>query len=218
MNLRYLFLPALLFVLISGCAHFSMDPSGSPDLNLQEEADSSPDSDASSTKILHDGQLIERADLNAADLSASKKPALNSAVDHDEKAVSNPGTGSGDLGLDPVSMQKIQTNLDEALELCEVSQVYWQEGELENAVEALDRAYALILNVNTSNRPKLIQQKEDLRFMISKRILEIYASRNIVINGNHNAIPIFSPKGMKGGFLSNPTNDPGATGIKLSAP
>jgi membrane-bound lytic murein transglycosylase D len=53
-----------------------------------------------------------------------------------------------------------------------------------------DRAYALILNVNTSNRPKLIQQKEDLRFMISKRILEIYASRNIVVNGNHNAIPI----------------------------
>ena len=190
MNLRYLFLPALLFVLISGCAHFSMDPSGSPDLNLQEEADSSPDSDASSTKILHDGQLIERAGLNAADLSASKEPALNSAVDRDEEAVSNPGTGSGDLGLDPVSMQKIQTNLDEALELCEVSQVYWQKGELENAVEALDRAYALILNVNTSNRPKLIQQKEDLRFMISKRILEIYASRNIVINGNHNAIPI----------------------------
>ena len=188
MNLRYLFLPALLFVLMSSCAHFSMDPSGSPDLNLQEETDSFPDSDASSTKILHNGRLIERADLNAADLSASKKPELHSAVDRE--AVSNPGTGSGDLGLDPVSMQKIQTNLDEALELCEVSQVYWQKGELENAVEALDRAYALILNVNTSNRPKLIQQKEDLRFMISKRILEIYASRNIVVNGNHNAIPI----------------------------
>ena len=190
MNLRYLFLPALLFVLISGCAHFSMDPSGSPDLNLQEETDSSPDSDASSTKILHNGQLIERADLNAADLSARKGPELDTAVDRNEEAVSNPETGSDDLGLDPVSTQKIQTDLDEALELCEVSQVYWQEGELENAVEALDRAYALILNVNTSNRPKLIQQKEDLRFMISKRILEIYASRNIVVNGNHNAIPI----------------------------
>ena len=190
MNLRYLFLPALLFVLISGCAHFSMDSSGSPDLNLQEETDSSPGSEASSTKILHEGQLIERPDLNTADLSASKEPELDSAVDRDEEAVSNPGTGSGDLGLDPVSTQKIQTDLDEALELCEVSQVYWQEGELENAVEALDRAYALILNVNTSNRPKLIQQKEDLRFMISKRILEIYASRNIVVNGNHNAIPI----------------------------
>jgi membrane-bound lytic murein transglycosylase D len=48
----------------------------------------------------------------------------------------------------------------------------------------------LILSVDTSDQPKLIQQKEDLRFMISKRILEIYASRNIVVNGNHNAIPV----------------------------
>ena len=61
---------------------------------------------------------------------------------------------------------------------------------MENAVDALDRAYALILSVDTSDQPKLIQQKEDLRFMISKRILEIYASRNIVINGNHKAIPV----------------------------
>jgi hypothetical protein len=83
MNLRYLFLPALLFVLISGCAHFSMDPSGSPDLNLQEETDSSPGSEASSTKILHKGQLIERPNLNTADLSASKEPEPDSAVDRD---------------------------------------------------------------------------------------------------------------------------------------
>jgi membrane-bound lytic murein transglycosylase D len=54
----------------------------------------------------------------------------------------------------------------------------------------LDRAYHLILSVDTSDQPKLIQQKEDLRFMISKRILEIYASRHIVVNGSHNAIPV----------------------------
>lgn len=80
--------------------------------------------------------------------------------------------------------------LDEALDFCEVSQDFWQKGELENALEALDQAYALILNVDTHNRPKLIREKEDLRFMISKRILEIYASRNIVVNGHHDAIPL----------------------------
>ena len=85
---------------------------------------------------------------------------------------------------------KAQPVLDEALELCQVSQEFWQKGELENAVDALDQAYALILHVDTTDQPKLIQQKEDLRFMISKRILEIYASRNIVVNGNHNAIPL----------------------------
>jgi membrane-bound lytic murein transglycosylase D len=86
--------------------------------------------------------------------------------------------------------KKVQPLLDEALNYCEVSQEFWQKGELDNALEALDQAYRLILEVDTSDRPKLIQQKEDLRFLISKRILEIYASRNIVVNGNHNAIPM----------------------------
>ncbi len=83
-----------------------------------------------------------------------------------------------------------QTAIDEALEHCRISQDLWQQGELENALEALDTAYALILQVDTENQPKLMQQIDDLRFMISKRILEIYASRNIVVNGQHNAIPI----------------------------
>ncbi|MDP2862257.1 MAG: LysM peptidoglycan-binding domain-containing protein, partial [Desulfobacterales bacterium] len=34
----------------------------------------------------------------------------------------------------------------------------------------------------------LTQQKEDIRFTISKRILEIYTSRNFAVNGNHRAI------------------------------
>jgi len=85
---------------------------------------------------------------------------------------------------------KAQIALDDALDYCKESQNSWQKGELENAFEALDQAYALILHVDMQDNPKLIQQKEDLRFLISKRILEIYASRNIVVNGNHNAIPI----------------------------
>lgn len=83
-----------------------------------------------------------------------------------------------------------QAKLDEALEFCRDSQEYWQRGELEKAVDALDQAYLLILDVEPQDDFKLVQEKEDLRFMISKRILEIYASRNIVVNGNHNAIPL----------------------------
>jgi len=95
------------------------------------------------------------------------------------------------------SEKKIQSVLDEALDFCQAAQDFWQKGELENALEALDQAYSLILNVDTDDDPNLIQQKEDLRFMISKRILEIYASRNIVVNGDHNAIPIVSNKHIK---------------------
>ncbi len=84
----------------------------------------------------------------------------------------------------------VQPELDEALEYCKVSQECWQKGELEKAIEALDQAYALILQIDDGDDPKLAQEKEDLRFMISKRILEIYASRHVVVNGYHNAIPL----------------------------
>lgn len=84
--------------------------------------------------------------------------------------------------------------LDEALECCDLSQEYWQKGELENALDMLDRAYSLILEVDTENDPVLIQQKEDLRYTLSKRTLEIYASRHIVVNGQHNAIPMVMNK------------------------
>jgi membrane-bound lytic murein transglycosylase D len=85
--------------------------------------------------------------------------------------------------------KQVQPHLDEALEFCQTAQDFWQKGELENAVEALDQAYALILTVDINDQPQLFQQKDDLRFLISKRILEIYASRNIVVNGKHKAIP-----------------------------
>ena len=186
MNLRYFVLPASLLLLLSGCTHLAVDPSGSPQPELQKETASSPYPD----NRLHNGNLIERAGRQASDRSTTGEEQADSGVGSEEEAVTNLDTPSNGLGLDPVSTQKIQTDLDEALALCEESQQYWQEGELENALEALDRAYSLIIGVDTTNRPKLLQQKEDLRFMISKRILEIYASRNIVVNGNHNAIPI----------------------------
>lgn len=83
-----------------------------------------------------------------------------------------------------------QMILDEALGFCEAAQEFWQKGEFENALEALDQAYSLILDIEDEDQSQHIQQKEDLRFLISKRILEIYASRNTVVNGSHNAIPL----------------------------
>lgn len=165
MKHRYLILLILLPFLISACSHSAFHRAESPDSNLQgQEAPPTP------TELSMAGE--EKADS-----------ADNNTIAGEDKNV------NGDEAETPTA-QKVQTDLDEALEMCELSQDYWQQGELENAVEALDRAYALILSVDTADQPKLMQQKEDLRFMISKRILEIYASRNIVVNGNHNAIPI----------------------------
>ena len=81
--------------------------------------------------------------------------------------------------------------LNRALNLCRQSQNDWESGELEDAIDALDQAYALVLQVDPDDDPKLLQEKEDLRITISRRILEIYSSRLVVANGrNRNEIPI----------------------------
>jgi len=102
---------------------------------------------------------------------------------------------SGESDHVPYSNAKIESILDESLDFCGISQDFWQKGELEKALEALDQAYRLILMVKYSeDKPELMQQKEDLRFMISKRILEIYASRHTVVNGNYDPIPMIMNK------------------------
>jgi len=83
-----------------------------------------------------------------------------------------------------------QRALDSALEHCQASNDLWERGDLEGAIDALDTAYSLILDVETEEDPELLQQKEDIRFTISKRIIEAYASRLTTAQGNHNAIPL----------------------------
>ncbi|MEW6601528.1 MAG: LysM peptidoglycan-binding domain-containing protein [Nitrospirota bacterium] len=95
-----------------------------------------------------------------------------------------------DPAEDPENAGNEEELLDTALDLINASQEFWADGSLEKAIETLDRAYGLILKVDTENRPDLIQQQEDLRFMTAKRILEIYASRYKAVNGNHREIPL----------------------------
>ena len=83
-----------------------------------------------------------------------------------------------------------QEKIDQALKLCNYAQQMWEKGKLEEALINLDSAYYSILEIDSEVYPEFNQQKEDIRYLISKRILEIYASRQIVINGQYNEIPI----------------------------
>ncbi|MBN2515020.1 MAG: LysM peptidoglycan-binding domain-containing protein [Deltaproteobacteria bacterium] len=111
-----------------------------------------------------------------------------------EKGSGENANVSSDLaGNDKVSngenQRKVQEqeNMDEALELLGQSQILWEKGDLDNALSLLDQAYSLILDVN--GEPDIAWQKDDLRFMIAKRILEIYTSRSNVATGYQSAIP-----------------------------
>jgi membrane-bound lytic murein transglycosylase D len=86
--------------------------------------------------------------------------------------------------------QLSQGMLDSALEFCQASNDFWEQGDLYSAIDALDQAYSLILRASPDDDSGLLQQKDDLRFTISKRIIEVYSSRFTVANGQNSVIPL----------------------------
>ena len=191
-----------MFFFLCGCAQNLHNNPVSPEEAFFSDHEGSPDPATSSDKVVSDtssqtnafdlSELPEKVDTEDQNSSFAGPIGPEDSVKSSE---SNHQTNNQNHESDdPDQGEKIQSVLDEALDFCQASQDFWQKGELENALEALDHAYALILKTDTTNSPKLLQQKEDLRFLISKRILEIYASRNIVVNGNHNAIPLVMNK------------------------
>jgi membrane-bound lytic murein transglycosylase D len=81
-------------------------------------------------------------------------------------------------------------SINRALALCRAAQSYWKRGEIDLAIDTLDQAYGLVLSVDPGNDPELLQEMEDLRITISRRILEIYSSRHVLVNGKRNEIPV----------------------------
>jgi len=80
--------------------------------------------------------------------------------------------------------------LEEALEACDAAQSLWEEGRIEEALDTLDSAYAYIAMVAAEDDPELLQQKNDLRLLISRRVVEIYASRQTAASGEGRTIPL----------------------------
>ncbi len=114
----------------------------------------------------------------------------------EEKREDNPlppseGSENNPLPPGPQPQKKSdQEMLDSALEFCQTANYFWERGELDNALNALDQSYSLILKVNPEDGAEILQQRDDLRFTISKRIIEVYASRFTVANGYKKPIPL----------------------------
>jgi membrane-bound lytic murein transglycosylase D len=109
----------------------------------------------------------------------------------EEEAILTPAEIENPLPpIGEIQQKSDQELLDSALEFCQASYDFWEQGDLYNALDALDQAYSLILKVNPEEDPELLQQKEDLRFTISKRIIEVYSSRFTVANGRNSVIPL----------------------------
>ena len=198
---------ALLFVFSSfGC-------SSHKNLALQPQSPQIPDS----RQLESDEENRQIAEITPIDVSADEVSEENGeiatyydGVDSDTPALGDareilsalplPEKTAEKTDIAPVESAEVleieedqfsgQDLLDSALDYVNASQELWSEGNLDKAIATLDEAYSLVIKVDTDEKPELIQQKEDLRYMISKRILEIYASRYTATNGKHNEIPL----------------------------
>lgn len=185
-----LILIAVLISVIAGCANFPapIGPSSPPDKNSEEKiSGSSGPASAEETGETQKISSEQDSKTEAEALDAVNAEDISYIEPLAEEDLLKEGTEEQDSA--PETESALQAEIDQALDYYEASQDFWQQGELENALHALDQAYEQIIQVDTSQMPKFIQQKDDLRYMISKRILEIYTSRHSTAKGNHNAIP-----------------------------
>ncbi len=146
--------------------------------------------------------VTEEEPAQPPEVSASRESSDSEAAEEDGQSSSNrpaqtqerPTLPAYMVGAPPASPQTpVMTNqelLDSALEFCQTSSDYWEQGDLDNAIDALDKAYSLVLKVSPNAEPEFLQQKEDLRITISKRIVEVYASRFTAANGDYKVIPL----------------------------
>lgn len=86
--------------------------------------------------------------------------------------------------IDPVK------KLEEAEDNFSDAQFAWEHGDLDTALEALDQAYRLILDIQLPPDSPMNQDKYNLRLLIAQRIQEIHASRRTAIHNNHKSIPL----------------------------
>ena len=176
----------ILIWLLAGCQH-SYNNTSSNKFTKQQ---------ASSTDVTQETIVPESLKSDKKNLAGSNTDFVNNTGQADSKksginyiskesnvkqALSKEDNNS-DIGA--------QGRIDQALELCNYAQQMWEKGKLEEALTSLDSAYYSILEIDSQASAEFNQQKEDIRYLISKRILEIYASRQIVVNGQHNEIPI----------------------------
>jgi membrane-bound lytic murein transglycosylase D len=198
---------ALIIVFLSfGCGHHKTralppQPGPAPDSRQpavaeenQQPADPAPMDKAADAAPEKNSEMtagpggVDR-DTPAPD-NSRETPTVSSLPEEDRENETTAPVGNVDAAAGEEAGGNGQSLLDSALDLINSSQESWAEGNQDQAIATLDEAYALVVKVNTDENPDLIQQKEDLRYMISRRILEIYTSRYRAANGNYNEIPM----------------------------
>ena len=83
----------------------------------------------------------------------------------------------------------IEEEVDEIVELLRLAQAYRDKGDMENAIKALDKAYEILLAEEEENSA-VVRQKDDMRLLIARKILDIYTGKRASTIGKQSEIPL----------------------------
>ena len=124
------------------------------------------------------------AQQQLAQHQSTPKPVKEEHVASTEKVKTE-----ADAVSDPKDQVEEERDLmEKALELLELADKAWKKGDIENTLNNLDKAYALVLDTNGDI--EIARQKDDLRLLISRRILALYSSQQVKTNGKASEIPL----------------------------
>ena len=166
------FMISLFIVPVIGCY--------SPKIPIAEQVNGEGDGAILRT-IPDDVALLPANSVIRREENTREMPDAASSIDNVEDGDEAYSTGTNEIGE--------QSSLEAAMDLIETADEYWVDGDVEKSLEELDQAYGVIVGVASGADSELIQQKADLRYTISKKVIQIYASRYTSVKGSHKAIP-----------------------------
>ena len=180
MNNIKLLLIITLSIFIGACQHLDFSTNSPKPANNTNQSAQEPINNTIDISENSDGGITEPVESNTGQDIIEDDIPVAEDIEKNNTSIKDPES----------ILVSNQNNIDHALQIYRLAQKMWEEGNLNDALANLDKAYNTILKLDSDLTPEINQQKEDLRYMISKRILEIYASRHIVVNGKHDEIPI----------------------------
>jgi len=84
---------------------------------------------------------------------------------------------------------EVEEDVEEIVSFLRLAQAYRDKGDMDNALKSLDKAYGMLLSED-EDTSVVVREKDDLRLMIAKKILEIYAGRRAGPVGRLSEIPL----------------------------
>jgi membrane-bound lytic murein transglycosylase D len=84
---------------------------------------------------------------------------------------------------------EIDEDIDEIVELLRLAQAYRDKGDMDNALKSLDKAYGILLG-EEEDSSTVVRQKDDLRLLIARKILDIYPGKRLSTIGKQSEIPL----------------------------